>query len=875
MNLSENSVNSTILTGIFFFLTLIYVHAFQTEVLENGLEIIVKENHTAPIVALRIYVKTGSMYEQEYLGTGISHYFEHLISGGSTANRSEQEIKLLIDRLGGVSNAYTTKDHTCYYITTSSDMAGDAIELMADWMINSTFPESEVKREKGVVLEELKKGREEPHRIVNKLLYETMFTKNPVQYPTIGYENLIQSVTRDDILQYYRRMYAPNNMVFVAVGDFDKNNIFMHVRKAFENFERRTIPAISLPNEPPQLNKKSRTIIKPGLGEAYLTIAFHTVTIFDDDMYPLDVLSYALSRGRSSRFVRLLREEKRLVSSINTYSYTPEYDAGIFGISITCKNENVEPTIDAVLDEIRSMQQESITEEELQKVIKQKIADDILGNQTAEAEASMLGINMITTGNPEFNSVYLDGIKRVTSEDVQRVSKKYLRDRNMTVVVLRPEAPSIDASDGPSKFSSDPLELTLLDNGLRLIVKRNRNIPLVNIQALFLGGVLYETQGQAGICGITAELLTRGNDSMTRDEIAEAFDKIGGTFSGSSGNNTFSLTAEVLKEDFDTALAIFAESIQTSSFPIEEFETVKLNRLSAIKRRNDRWDSEITNLFRQHFFKDHPYGHDNLGTIDSVSALTIESVKRYYQEFVTPDRGVITVFGDIEPEKVRTAVAEAFRDFNSGSTPLPLVKSPEAPSENKVILKKVPKNLAAVFVGYPGIRVTNLEDRFPLTVLDTIISGYSYPGGWLHEHLRGGDKDYVYVVHAFNFMGLDPGYFGVMAASSPEKMDDVVEIILRDINKIRTDLVTEEELAKAKIICITAEKLSRQTNADMALLSAIDELYGLGYNFSEQFTEKINAVTVDDVLRVAKKYLTNHVIVRTVPDMPGPAATVQ
>lgn len=192
MIISQHSVKPTITTlfVVGLFLLGFTTRAVINEILDNGLQIILKENHMAPIAALRIYVKTGSMYEQEYLGSGISHYFEHLINGGSTTTHSEKEIKQRIDYLGGVNNAYTTKDHTCYYITTSSEMIGDAIELMADWMINSTFPEQEVQREKGVVLEELIKGREEPFRILNKLLYETMFMKHPVRYPTIGYSTL-------------------------------------------------------------------------------------------------------------------------------------------------------------------------------------------------------------------------------------------------------------------------------------------------------------------------------------------------------------------------------------------------------------------------------------------------------------------------------------------------------------------------------------------------------------------------------------------------------------------------------------------------------------------------------------------------------------
>ena len=836
------------------------------EVLDNGLQIIVKENHIAPVASVRIYVKTGSIYEQEYLGSGISHYFEHLINGGTTTTRSEKEIRQHIDNLGGVNNAYTTKDHTCYFITTSSEKTEDAVRLMADWMINSAFPQTEVDRERGVVLEELRKGKEEPYRILNELLYETMFTNHPVRYPTIGYEPIIQSVTREDLIKYYKRMYVPNNMVVVAVGSFNQVEVQESIRDAFSDFQRRPIPAISIPKEPKQLGKRTRTIKKTGLGEAYLNIAFHTVTIDDSDMYPLDVLSYILSHGRSSRLVKHLREEKRLVSSIYTYSYTPNYDAGMFVVSAVCDDGNIEPVTAAVLEELKRIQNNSVGKSELEKAIKQKIAEDILGVQTAVDEASELGINMITTGNPEFNSLYLNGIRNVGIEDIRRVAQKYFQKTNATTVVLRPETLSSAVDTSAARHHSEPIEFTELNNGIRLLVKRNPNIPLVNLQILFLGGVLYEPQDQAGICGITAEMLTRGNTTMSRDEIASVFDGIGGKFSSSSGNNTFGLTAEVLKDDFDTALAIVAESIQSPTFPAGELETVNRNTLSAISRRRDRWDSEITHLFRQAYFKHHPYQHDHLGAKESVEALSTASIKRFYDEFVVPERCIVTVFGDIDPERARIAVTKAFKNFTKDAVPLPSVAPIKRPAEDRVIVEKVEKDLSAVYVGYPGIRITNSVDRFPLIILDTIISGFSYPGGWLYENLRGGDRDYVYTVHAFNFMGVDPGYFAVMAASSPAKMDKVVEIILKDIDRIRSETVTDAELEKAKTICITAEKLSRQTNADMALMAAVNELYGLGYDFSDQFAEKINAVTADDVLRVAQKYFTNYVMVRTEPD---------
>ena len=620
-----------------------------------------------------------------------------------------------------------------------------------------------------------------------------------------------------------------------------------------------------LPN-PRQLGKREKSLRREGLGKSYIRIGFHTIPIDHEDLYALDVASYLLSHGRSSRLVKVIQEDKREVLSIYSYSYTPEYDAGVFGISASSEEENTDKALNSITKELFRLHRELVGPDELAKAKKQKIADDILGNQTAVAEASELGINIITTGNPDFNTIYLEQIQNVSAEDIQSVALKYFIEENMTVVTLRPKLNEETEQVEGVKYNNQSVHKITLKNGLRLLVKRNPNVPLVNIRSLFLGGVLYEPKGQAGISRITAELLTRGTKTRSRDEIARAFDGIGGFFESSSGNNTFGLTAEVLKEDFPIAFEIFSDSLLNPTFSEDEFLTVKNKAIVAIESRSDRWDSEIGQLFRQEFFDTHPYSNDSLGDRGSVNNLTTDHVREFYNDFADPKRGIITVFGDINVDDVVQRFKDIFENFDHNAEPLPTVLPKPLLNEDLVQTKFVKKQLSSVYIGFPGFRIVDTPDRFPMIVLDTIISGFGYPGGWLYEHLRGQDRDLVYVVHGFNFMGLDPGYFGVTAASSPDKMDEVIKIILEDIDTIRSRQVTAEELSKAKIICNTMEKLSRQTNSAMALQAAVDELYGLGYEFSDSYTKHINAVTPDEVFRVANKYLTNYVLVKAMPE---------
>lgn len=834
--------------------------------LENGLRLIVKENHVAPVAALRIYVNSGSIHEQQFQGMGISHVFEHLINGGTTTTRSEDEISELIDRLGGANNAYTSRDHTCYFITTDSEKIGDAIDLMADWMKNCTFPQNEIDRELGVVMEELHKGKEEPRRILSQALFETMYKEHPARLPIIGYESLVKSITREDILTYYRTRYVPNNLIVSCVGDFDKQEVIQRLKEAFGPMERRTLDPIVLPEEPPQLGRQERILHRPNLGAAYFYVTYHTVPLQHPDLYALDVLSYILSNGASSRLVQSLREEQRLVNMIYSYSSTPRYGKGMFAVHAVCPDDKFDEAVEAILAELERTKQTLVSQEELEKAINQKIAEDIRGKQTASDEAASYARNLLSAGNLNFDQVYLDGIQKVTAEDIRRVANTYFYDNNLSVVAMRPgsEETAVEHADRRGA-EEQPIRQITLDNGLRILLKRNPNLPIVNLQALFLGGVRLDPEGQAGMSSLVASLMTRGTRSMSRAEIADYFDRIGGSIGGSSGNNSLTLSAEVLSKDFEPALNIFADILLEPTFPDDEFQTVQQNTLAAIARRNDDWQNEIAALFRESYFTSHPYGRQQLGTIESVQSIQPHDVRDFFASHAVPEQMVLTIFGDIDLQATEARLRELFGEFGRSAPRLEAPAPQEPPLADQQIGKQSKRAISAVYLGYPGT-VIGGEDVYALTVLDSVLSGIGYPGGRLHNSLRGGDNDLVYLVHAFNFLGLEPGYFGIMAASSPDKMPRVIEIIEREVAKIRDELVPPEELDKAKTICITMENLSRQTNSDIAIQVGLDELYGLGYDHSKHYREGINSVTAEDVRRVARKYLTHHILVRTGPD---------
>ena len=221
---------------------------------ENGLTVVVGENHSSPVINLRFYVKTGSIHEGEYRGAGITHNIEHLISDG-TEDRTLEDFEREIEEIGGGYNAYTTKDHACYFIETSKEHFDQALDILADMAMNANFPQEEVDTQREVITREISMGYDEPARRIYNLFGGVMFRVHPAKFPVIGHLPNFRQITRDDIVKYHKRMYIPDNIVFVAVGDQDTEETYEKIRAALVGFERKPVDMPTIPVEPPQLGR--------------------------------------------------------------------------------------------------------------------------------------------------------------------------------------------------------------------------------------------------------------------------------------------------------------------------------------------------------------------------------------------------------------------------------------------------------------------------------------------------------------------------------------------------------------------------------------------------------------------------------------------
>lgn len=842
--------------------------------LTNGFTIILQQNKTAPVVAARIYIKAGALTEQQYMGAGISHVLEHLVAGATSGKRDEADNALLLQQIGNDSNAYTDQDQTCYFITTSSDKWPIALDLLVDWTTNTNFTREQFEREYKVVQRELEMGEAEADRTFYLRTQATRYLQSPARHPVIGYKAAFQNLTYEDCKAYFQQMYVPDNMIVSIAGDLDLEEAERLIIDQLKGVRRRTVPVVSLPEEPP-VTVPRRSVSRTDIREARVQWAFPTIDIYSPDLYAADVLSMVLGGGESSLLVRDLRDRKSLVSEIDASHPTPHYVQGQLTINAIMPPERILETQAAMLDLLREVQRNGVPAAAVERAKAQAAASLVYGNQTAEQQASRNAADYLVAGNIDFTPQYVARIQAVTPQQVQAMAQKYIaEDRLLTTVVLPLDArdPFLPAAavqgTGGQAGAAAPLatQRTVLKNGLTVLITRNTAAPIVSFHLYSLGGLLAETEANNGIGRAMMEMLTRGTTTRSHEQIADFLDGTGTTLSAESGNNSFALSALALKERAADAFDLFADVALHPRFGAQELNQLRPLLLSAIEQESEDWFSEGYRNLRQTHFASSPYKRMSVGSARVISSLTpIDLQKHHASTFLNPQKMVLAIAGDIDPA---TAAAWAARlETIAPSTPaLQLASSAEAPRTVRVPTAK--ESATVMFAFPPGMTAAD-PDRYPMTVLQTYLGGYSSPfGSVLHDTLRG--QGLVYNVQATTFAGPAGGMFLIYTLGEPGKVQQILDSVNAIVRDVRAGKISDVAIAAAKDQAITGEKLSKQAIADRSQSAALDELLGLGFDEDQRFPDRIRAVTRDDIIRVASKYLNAPTIVITAPQVnPG------
>lgn len=831
--------------------------------LSNGMTVLLERNDSSPVVAVNVWVKTGSAceVEGEY---GLAHVHEHMLFKG-TQRRQVGEIAGMVEAGGGDINAFTSFDETVYYIVSARRFLPMALDVLSDVMENSTFDPAELEKELEVVQEEIRRGEDSPSRVLSQKLFSTAYSVHPYGRPIIGTKQSVGSFTRDGILDFYRKWYSPDNMILVVVGDFDPEGIKDAVARTFGKIKKRKTPECELSPEPEQ--KRTRSfVIGRDVNTSYFSFAFHTPSASHADTPVLDVISGILGTGESSRLYRKLKEQNATVNDIYAYAYSLK-ESGLFLVGGVLDPGKVRKASKEIVAEIELIKNEPVGAEELARAKTNIERDFIRAKETMQGQARKLGYFEIETGDHGYERLYLERMRNVTPEDILRVARKYLTQRNLTAGVLLPKDETDGVEQGfrkalvfpggtqkKEKKKASPTQAEFkkyeLSNGIRVLLKRNPAVPLFSVHAAFLGGLRHEDETTNGISNFMSGMFTRGTSSRSAEDIATQIEGLGGTVDGFSGKNSVGVTLSALSENFEGAMDIFSDVILNPSFSDEEMERERREILAALEKQKDNLTGETVRNFLETLFLKHPYRFNVLGTEETVNGFASADVRKFYKKVIRPENMVISVAGDIDAEKTLGVLEKLFGGMKKSgfeNVRLPRESVLSAARENIEFEKE--KAQTHIIAGYhaPGFKS---RDRYAFEVLNTVLSGQ---GGRLFIELRD-KKSLAYAVTSFYIPGMEGGYFGVYIGTAPQKEKEALEAIREQLRLVLKG-VEEQELERAKNYIVGSFEIGLQRNSAQAATVGFDELYGIGAYEYRKFPEKILAVTADDVARVAGKYI--------------------
>ena len=834
--------------------------------LHNGLTVILQEDHFAPVTAMQVWVKVGSNDEREDQA-GMAHVLEHMLFKG-TERRAVGQIAQDVENAGGDINAWTSFDQTVFHIAIASRFQELGLDILADAVVHSTLDAEELARELEVIVEEIKRGKDDPDQRLSEELFASVFQVHPLGKPIIGTEESVRSFTREKLLEFTQTWYVPENMTLVVVGDFEHRWMKNTVERLFGAIPAKKAPEHKYLSEPDQNAPREKFLTEPVL-EAQFGLAFPLPGLDHEDLPALDMLGSILGSGESSRLQARLKRDMAAVSDVLAYPYVCG-DKGVFFLEAGMPAKKLDDVIEAFGEEIERIGRHAPGISELSKAKSMARNEITYQTQTVQGKARRFGYFKTIAGDLGFHRRYLERIERVTPEDVRRVAGTYFNPNSVSAVALLPESEEIEFHEenplvarlergrermrkprtGHAKPDAHGIVRTVLDNGVTLLIRCNPNVPLVSVQSAVPAGLRMEDEKNNGINRLLGTMLTLGAAGYDAHRIADTLDRSASTMSGFSGRNTLGLRAQMIRENYDIVLDLFTKCLLAPTFEPEEIEKEKIQTLEDIRNLHDRPGRAAFELFAKTLFTTHPFRMNLLGTKESVTGFDREMLADYYGRHLSPKRLVIAVVGDVEPEKVIDDFALRFGDMPDTSGELAVPPQEPSQDEPRKISKALDKMQSHLLIGFHGLDFKD-PDRHAMQVFNTILSGQ---GGRLFLELRD-RQSLAYSVGAYNLESIDPGYFTVYIGTSPDKLDAARSAMQQELERVVHEPPTDDEIRRARRYLIGSHAIGLQKNDSVASSLLFDEMYGLGYDQYTRYSDDISAVTAEDVWRLAKRVI--------------------
>ncbi|MEH2277576.1 MAG: pitrilysin family protein [Nostoc sp.] len=871
-------------------------------VLENGLTVLTKEVHTAPVVTVQVWYKVGSRNEEPGVN-GIAHQLEHMMFKG-TKNRPIQ-FGRLFSALGSDSNAFTSYDQTAYYGTVERNKLKALLVLEADRMQNSQIEPEQLANEKRVVISELQGYENSPEYRLNRAVMQAVFPNHAYGLPVGGTKADVEKFEVEQVQKYYRNFYSPDNAVLVIVGDFQTANTLETIKEVFGklaknsaeskaslNTQHSTLPTLSTQhglNAPLTARAKrpanSTPIVlrEPGAGRL-LQAVYPLPDANQPDVPALDVMDYILTEGRNSRLYQAL-VESGLASEV-TASVTSLRESGWYEVVVTAGSKQDLKKIDSVLSSaIANVAEKGVTSEEVKRAKTQLTADVILSNRDITSQAMRLGNDQTTAGDYRYTDRYLAAVRLVKPTDVVAVINKYLTkeariagffeptqkrttgvgdkpDSAQTKENFSPGVPVLPSEVAkylpPVDLVTDTISRVLpqefkFTNGLRILLLPDNSTPTVTLSGYIQAGTEFDPENKAGLAAFVADNLLNGTKSKDVLTIAKVLGERGVSLNFQTYREGVHIEGDSLALDLPIILEILADVVKNSTFPVQELELHRQQTLTDLQQELDEPSEVARRIFVQSIYpKKHPL--HTFPTEESLQQIQRRDVIDFKAKHYRPDTTVLALVGDFDLDIVRSLIKNEFGDWEvRGQAPTleyPPVSMPEKIVSVNPILSG--KTQAVTYMGYTGIN--RYDPRFDAALVLNQILG----GDTLSSRLGAEVRDrqgLSYGIYSSFQAGKNAGTFVIEMQTSPGDSIKAIASTRQILQQIHQQGVTALEVETAKRTLISNYNVSLANPEELTDKILMNEVYRLDKGELHSFTDKIQKVTLDQVNQTARELL--------------------
>lgn len=863
--------------------------------LPNGMQVLTRELHHAPVASVMVWYGVGSRNEGPGT-TGISHFLEHMMFKG-TPGFPYGVLEEGVKRRGGMWNAFTSYDYTSYFEVLPSRHLEYGLEVEADRMVNMVFDPDLTVRERGIIVSEREGYENRPTFWLMEAFMAEAYREFPYRHHVLGSKEDIRGTTAESLTEHYRRFYRPNNAIFVAVGDFETEKLLAMAGKHFGHLPAGD-PAESVTlTEPEQTEERRVTVRRPG-PNPYVMAGYKIPGSSHQDVPALQVLATILSgspsfsatgggggMGRSSRLYRRL-VNTGIATTASGYPWTLQYP-GLFMVSATpAPGVALERVEEALFTEVEALRQDRAGTEEFQRAMKQVRASYIYAMESAMNQAIMLGATALARGVKRFDRA-LEELEAVTPDDVQRVAGQYLDAKRRTVGQFIPEEQTTGVAQATSRqeaaaetgatpdfqkaadrhverpvagkrnpiLDQGRVVRRTLPNGAALLVYPADTIPSVFVRVQMEGGAMHEPPGKAGLAQLTGQLLTRGSQAFTAEELALKTDALGMSVRVDVGRETAVASLKCLPEDLHTGLDVLAEVVRRPTFPADETGRMRDRMLVAVREANNDTRSVAARRLAEMIYPEgHPYRHPVNGTEESLVTITSEDLIAFHTAHYGPNGAVITVVGNVEPAAAEAALTRSFEGWSGGEGLKPVPVAP-APVGGRVHVALAGKTQTDIALGWPLVDRSH-PDYLALDFLATLFGGNGTPAS--SRLFRDVREKYGLSYYQFASFGgaSGPAAWTSHIGVNPARLDFAVQTLSTELKRLTEEDVTVEEMQALQDFLEDFPAVQHESPERVAARLAEIERFGLGLDYVERYPKMVAALTAAQLKEVARRHLS-------------------